>query len=221
MRRQQYLLRPNSSRASLWWIERVRLRLCSRVHCVQTKAISPFREVCLQQTEIGFPFISNNLSASEASHRDNHRFVKMFPLTLLKRRNATCLLLCWWDPRIFLIVRFLRALNLRSVFHKNQQKQLSNLHNNTYSVKFLLQLQHSNMAQGNHKLGKAKKSGGSQRKRGGKAVKHKRKGSSNIENNKSTIETSKAICKKNERLVAAKALGGGTNFFLKDIAERG
>lgn len=77
------------------------------------------------------------------------------------------------------------------------------------------------MAQGNHKLGKAKKSGGSQRKRGGKAVKHKRKGSSNIENNKSTIETSKAICKKNERLVAAKALSGGTNFFLKDISERG
>lgn len=77
------------------------------------------------------------------------------------------------------------------------------------------------MAQGNHKLGKAKKSRGSQKKKGGKAVKHKRKGSSAIDHNKADIATSKAINKKNERLVAAKALNSGTNFFLKDIAERG
>lgn len=77
------------------------------------------------------------------------------------------------------------------------------------------------MVQGNHKLGKSKKSSGSQKKKGGKAVKHTRKGSSKIENNKAHIETTKAINKKNERLVAAKALNSGTNFFLKDIAERG
>ncbi|CAJ1938222.1 unnamed protein product [Cylindrotheca closterium] len=77
------------------------------------------------------------------------------------------------------------------------------------------------MAQGNHKLGKSKKSPGSQKKKGGKAVKHKRKGSTKIENNKADIVTSKAINRKNERLVAAKAMNSGTNFFLKDIAERG
>lgn len=77
------------------------------------------------------------------------------------------------------------------------------------------------MVQGNRKLGKARKSSGSLKKKGGKAVKHKRKGSSKIENNKAHIQTSKAINKKNERLVAAKALNSGTNFFLKDIAERG
>lgn len=77
------------------------------------------------------------------------------------------------------------------------------------------------MAQGNHKLGKAKKSGGSQRKKGVKAVKKARKGSAKIENNKHDVVIAKAINRKNERIVAAKALSGGTNFFLKDVSARG
>lgn len=77
------------------------------------------------------------------------------------------------------------------------------------------------MAQGNHKLGKAKKSGGAQKRKAGNATKHKRKGGSAIEKNKAKIATTKSINRKNERIVAAKALNGGTNFFLKDISERG
>lgn len=77
------------------------------------------------------------------------------------------------------------------------------------------------MAQGNHKLGKKKKSGGAQKRKAGNASKHKRKGGNKIENNKAKIATTKAINRKNERIVAAKALNGGTNFFLKDISERG
>jgi hypothetical protein len=77
------------------------------------------------------------------------------------------------------------------------------------------------MAQGNHKLGKAKRSGGSQRRKSVKAVKKARKGSANIENNKHHIATSKAINRKNERIVAAKAMSRGTNFFMNEISTRG
>jgi hypothetical protein len=78
------------------------------------------------------------------------------------------------------------------------------------------------MAQGNHNLGKSKKSGGAQKKKGGKALKHKmRKGSAKIVDSKVQIATSKAINRKNERVVAAKAMNGGSHFYLKDIAERG
>eukprot|EP00980_Cylindrotheca_fusiformis_P001522 scaffold346_cov116-Cylindrotheca_fusiformis.AAC.36 len=77
------------------------------------------------------------------------------------------------------------------------------------------------MAQGNHKLARSKKSAGAQKKRGAKAVKIKRKGSSAIVDSKAQIATTKAINRKNERIVAAKALNGGTAFYLKDIAERG
>lgn len=77
------------------------------------------------------------------------------------------------------------------------------------------------MAQGNHKLAKSKKSAGAQKKKGGKAVKLKRKGSAKIVDSRVDIATTKAINRKNERIVAAKALNGGANFSLKDIAERG
>jgi hypothetical protein len=78
------------------------------------------------------------------------------------------------------------------------------------------------MAQGNHNLGKSKKSGGAQKKQGVKVKKYKqRKGSAKIIDSKVDIAVSKSINRKNERIVAAKAMNGGTNFFLKDIAERG
>ena len=77
------------------------------------------------------------------------------------------------------------------------------------------------MAQGNHKLSKSKRSAGSQKRKTVKSVKKKRKGATRIENNKSIVETTKAINRKNERIVAAKACNAGTNFFLKDISEKG
>lgn len=77
------------------------------------------------------------------------------------------------------------------------------------------------MAQGNHKLGKAKRSGGSQKRKTVKSVKKKRKGSAAIENNRGIVATTKAINSKNERIVAAKACNAGTNFFLKDISDKG
>mmetsp|Transcript_5600 Transcript_5600/g.7969 ORF Transcript_5600/g.7969 Transcript_5600/m.7969 type:complete len:121 (-) Transcript_5600:256-618(-) len=83
------------------------------------------------------------------------------------------------------------------------------------------------MAQGGAKLGKAKKSAGSQRRKqvvkktvgkGRKAYKAKgRKGAVEREKN----ETSKAINRKNEALVCARAVGSGDRFFLKDIRETG
>mmetsp|Transcript_7848 Transcript_7848/g.11292 ORF Transcript_7848/g.11292 Transcript_7848/m.11292 type:complete len:121 (-) Transcript_7848:230-592(-) len=83
------------------------------------------------------------------------------------------------------------------------------------------------MAQGGAKLGKAKKSAGSQRRKqtvkktagkGRKAYKAKgRKGVVEREKN----ETTKAINKKNEALVSARAVGSGDRFFLKDIRETG
>lgn len=77
------------------------------------------------------------------------------------------------------------------------------------------------MAQGNHKLSKAKKSAGSQKRKAVKVVKKTRKGNSAIENNKATVATTRAINRKNERIVAAKALNAGTAFFLQDIATKG
>ena len=77
------------------------------------------------------------------------------------------------------------------------------------------------MAQGNHKLGKAKRSVGSQKRKTVKSVKKKRKGSTKVENNRSLVATTKAINSKNERIVAAKACNAGTQFFLKDISDKG
>jgi hypothetical protein len=77
------------------------------------------------------------------------------------------------------------------------------------------------MAQGNHKLGKAKTSRGAAKRKQVKTVKKAKKGNPSVEHNKSIASASKAINKKNERLVAAKALNNGTSFFLKDIAEKG
>ncbi|KAG7361806.1 hypothetical protein IV203_036907 [Nitzschia inconspicua] len=87
------------------------------------------------------------------------------------------------------------------------------------------------MAQGSHKLGgkssgnasnrKRAKSAGAKKRQTVKAKTTTRKGSSNIERNKGIIEATKAINRKNERIIAAKACTAGTNFFLKDIAEKG
>ena len=77
------------------------------------------------------------------------------------------------------------------------------------------------MAQGNHKLGKPKKSPGAQKRKVFKTVKKTKKGSSSVEKNKEILSTTKAINRKNERLVAAKALNSGTTFSLTDIAEKG
>ena len=77
------------------------------------------------------------------------------------------------------------------------------------------------MAQGNHKLGKAKKSPGAQRRKASKSIKKTRKGNARTERNKAIIETTKAINRKNERLIAAKAMNAGTSFSLTDISEKG
>jgi hypothetical protein len=77
------------------------------------------------------------------------------------------------------------------------------------------------MAQGNHKLGKPKKSSGSQKRSLVKAVTKKAKGGNKLENDQCTVSISKAINKKNERLTAAKAQVAGSNFFLNDISKKG
>jgi hypothetical protein len=78
------------------------------------------------------------------------------------------------------------------------------------------------MAQGNHKLGKAKRSTGSQTKKSVKNIKKAKKGNAKgPERNSAIRDTSKAINRKNERLIAAKALGAGSHFNLKDIATKG
>ena len=77
------------------------------------------------------------------------------------------------------------------------------------------------MAQGSHKLGKAKKSRGAAKRKQVRTVKKARKGNPSTERNKAIASVSKAINKKNERLIAAKAMNGGTNFSLKDIATKG
>jgi hypothetical protein len=82
------------------------------------------------------------------------------------------------------------------------------------------------MVQGNAKVGKAKKSAGSQkhkvavRKKVGKGP----KACAMIKNNLQAKEegaATKQINRKNESLVAAKAVSVGTRFFLGDISEKG
>ncbi|KAL7557710.1 hypothetical protein ACA910_018504 [Epithemia clementina (nom. ined.)] len=84
------------------------------------------------------------------------------------------------------------------------------------------------MAQGSGKLGKAQKSKGSQKR---KAIRKKTvskgrksfqpKGLKSDIHLRSELDTTKAINKRNETIVAAKAVGSGTTFFLKDVAEKG
>jgi len=84
------------------------------------------------------------------------------------------------------------------------------------------------MAQGLAKLSKTKKSGGSQKR---KVLKKKTlsKGRKEYRARKTRSaasyrdekETTKAINKKNEAIVAAKAVSVGTQFFLSDVAEKG
>lgn len=77
------------------------------------------------------------------------------------------------------------------------------------------------MAQGNHKLAKAKKSRGAQKRKTVKSVKKTKKGNAAVERNTGIIATTKAINRKNERFIASKALTAGTSFSLKDIAQKG
>eukprot|EP00934_Nitzschia_sp_Nitz4_P004983 Nitzschia sp. Nitz4//scaffold9_size221794//194557//194992//NITZ4_001380-RA/size221794-processed-gene-0.291-mRNA-1//1//CDS//3329561103//4973//frame0 len=77
------------------------------------------------------------------------------------------------------------------------------------------------MAQGNHKLAKAHKSSGSQKRKAVKNIKKTKKGHTKIDRTKDSQETSKAINRKNERIIAAKALSSGTTLTLSDIATRG
>ena len=84
------------------------------------------------------------------------------------------------------------------------------------------------MAQGLAKLSKAKKSGGSQKRKvqkkktpaKGRKEYHAKKARS-AASYRDEKETTKAINKKNEAIVAAKAVSVGTQFFLNDIAEKG
>lgn len=86
------------------------------------------------------------------------------------------------------------------------------------------------MAQGNlKKLKKAPKSAGSQKRKAVKSVKTQSKGRklkkarsvAAVQSSTSIEQVSKQINKKNEALVAAKAVSAGNKFFLNDIAERG
>jgi len=81
------------------------------------------------------------------------------------------------------------------------------------------------MAQGNHKLSKPKKAAaaattGKQRK-AVKTSKMTKKGNAKTERDKGILAATKIINRKNERIIAAKALNAGTNFSLTDIAEKG
>ena len=77
------------------------------------------------------------------------------------------------------------------------------------------------MAQGNHKLAKPKKASPAQQRKAVKTVKKTKKGNAKVERNKGILAATKIINRKNERLIAAKALNAGTNFSLSDIAEKG
>ena len=77
------------------------------------------------------------------------------------------------------------------------------------------------MAQGSHKLGKAKRSGGAQKRKTVQKNKKAKKGNAKVERNKGIIAVSKAINRKNERIIASKAMNAGTSFSMKDISEKG
>lgn len=81
------------------------------------------------------------------------------------------------------------------------------------------------MAQGLAKLSKSNKSQGSQKRKAVRSKKSIGKGRkhyhSKHESDRVAASTTKAINKKNETLVAAKAVGVGTKFFLSDISEKG
>jgi|UPI000581ABB2 hypothetical protein len=83
------------------------------------------------------------------------------------------------------------------------------------------------MAQGSAKLSKPKKSQGSQKRKTVKAksVSKGRKSfsakGSKTSSFKDEIDTSKAINRKNESIVAAKAVSVGTRFFMSDVSEKG
>lgn len=93
------------------------------------------------------------------------------------------------------------------------------------------------MAQGNKKLGNRKaavaaalkgKSKGSQKRQAVRAKKELSKGRKIFspkgvkkEGEQTNVETTKAINKRNEALVAAKAVSAGSKFFLSDISEKG
>lgn len=84
------------------------------------------------------------------------------------------------------------------------------------------------MAQGNLRMGAAKKSKGSQKRKTMNAKKKVPKGRKNHVPKgykgylaKQQAETTKAINRKNEALTSAKAMGGGNTFFLSDIKDQG
>ena len=77
------------------------------------------------------------------------------------------------------------------------------------------------MAQGNHKLAKPKKVASGKQRKVVKVSKTTKKGNAKVERNKGILAATKIINKKNERLIAAKALNAGTNFSLTDIATKG
>mmetsp|Transcript_27033 Transcript_27033/g.63315 ORF Transcript_27033/g.63315 Transcript_27033/m.63315 type:complete len:119 (+) Transcript_27033:109-465(+) len=82
------------------------------------------------------------------------------------------------------------------------------------------------MAQGSGKLAKAKKSKGAQKRQAvrkktpGKGRKHY-KAKRVHQNVQAEEDTTKAINQRNESIVAAKAVSSGTNFFMKNLSEKG
>ena len=92
------------------------------------------------------------------------------------------------------------------------------------------------MTQGSGKLGKAPKSKGSQKRKvvrkktllskGRKSFAQTKKMMSHHNNNnnhhsQAEIDTTKAINRRNESVVAAKAVSCGARFFMKDVSEKG
>lgn len=79
------------------------------------------------------------------------------------------------------------------------------------------------MAQGNQKLKAASNKKGSphHKRHATKTAKKTKKGNAKVERNKDNLETTKAINRKNERVIAAKALNSGLSFSLTDIAQKG
>lgn len=118
------------------------------------------------------------------------------------------------------------AFDRKAFLHQQQPWFDTQTQTNTTTTTFC-----ETMAQGNGKLGKAQKSKGSQKRKvvrkktslskGRKSFQTKKH---NLQNNihiQAERDTTKAINRRNEIIVAAKAVSSGTRFFMKDVSEKG
>ena len=123
----------------------------------------------------------------------------------------------------FLLLRVADSFSYRGIF------EARNLPLTPHNLLKFIELHTITMAQGSLKnLKKAPKSAGSQKRkvvRGKTQAKGRKQKSARrthaVETAKNQTGITKQINKKNEAIVAAKAIASGTNFALKDISERG